>query len=171
MNAPQVQINKSKPMNMKLKKRLFRLFTLAFLFTLGSKAYAQDYKTSLGLGIDFGTGATMVGPSVKHFFNPASALQAEILFGGNSTLIQAFYQHHFPVKGATGLNFYVGGGPGVNLYDGGSTFVIRPMTGLEYKIREAPIAFNFDWRPGLFLYDGGSDFEPARFGIGMKYTF
>lgn len=156
---------------MNIKKLIFTITAGIFLLALSPAAKAQDYKTSLGLGIDFGTGATMVGPSVKHFFNPNDAINGDILFGGNSTLIQAFYQHHFPVKGAAGLKFYVGGGPGVNLYEGGSTFLIRPMAGLEYKVKDAPIAFNFDWRPGLFLYDGGSEFEPARFGLGIKYTF
>ncbi|WP_207420298.1 hypothetical protein [Desertivirga brevis] len=150
-------------------KKLLLLFSLTALLSV-TGAKAQDYKTAVGLSIDFGTGATLVGPSIKHFFNPADAVNAEIIFGGNSTLIQGFYQHHWPLKDAQGLKFYLGGGPGVNLYEGGSTFILRPMAGLEYKIKDAPIALNFDWRPGLFLYDGGSEFEAGRFGIGIKYT-
>lgn len=83
---------------MKNMKSLFKLAILAIFVSLSTNANAQDYKTSLGLGIDFGTGATMVGPSVKHFFNKNAAIQGDVLFGGSSTLIQAFYQHHFPVK-------------------------------------------------------------------------
>jgi hypothetical protein len=156
---------------MNINKLLFTFLPAIFLLTLCQNSNAQDYKTSLGLGIDFGNGATLVGPSIKHFFNPKDAIQGDILFGGNSTLIQAFYLHHFPVKGASGLHFYLGGGPGANLFNGSTTFIIRPMAGLEYKIQAVPIAFNFDWRPALFLYDRGSDFEPARFGLGIKYTF
>lgn len=156
---------------MNIKKLIFTIIPGVFLLALSMNVKAQSYKTSLGLGIDFGNGATMVGPSIKHFFSVDDAIAGDILFGSNSTLIQAFYQHHFPVKGAAGLKFYVGGGPGVNLYEGGSTFIIRPMTGLDYKVKDAPIAFNFDWRPGLFLYDGGSEFEAGRFGLGIRYTF
>ncbi len=159
-------------------KSPFYLVFLAIFFALNTNVNAQDYRTSLGLGIDFGNGITLVGPSVKHFFNKNAAIQGEVLFGGNSTIIQAFYQHHFPVKGAPNLNFFVGGGPGINFggsgvnpYDNESAVLLKPMAGLEYKIKEAPLAFNFDWRPTLYLYNGWSEIEPARFGIGIKYTF
>lgn len=152
-------------------KSALNLAILAILFSLSTNVHAQDYKTSLGLGIDFGTGPAWVGPSVKHFFNKNAAIQGEVLFGGNSTLIQAFYQHHFPVKEASNLNFYVGGGPGIELYGYGSTVLLRPMAGLEHKLKEAPLTFNFEWRPTLFLYDGVNEIEPARFGIGIRYSF
>ncbi|SDM28678.1 hypothetical protein SAMN05421813_1098 [Daejeonella rubra] len=150
-------------------KSLCKLVILTTFFSLSNNVNAQDYKTSLGLGIDFGTGSTMVGPSAKYFFTKNSAIQGDVLFGGNSTLIQAFYQHHFPVIGAPTLNFIVGGGAGIELYNYGSTVLLKPTAGLEYKIKEAPLAFNFDWRPTMFLLDGA--IEPARFGIGIKYTF
>ncbi|MDP3467078.1 MAG: hypothetical protein Q8S11_02010 [Daejeonella sp.] len=152
-------------------KSALNLVVLVILFSLSTKIHAQDYKTSLGLGIDFGTGPAWVGPSVKHFFNKNAAIQGDVLFGGNSTLIQAFYQHHFPVKEASNLNFYVGGGPGIELYGYGSTVLLRPMTGLEHKLKETSLTFNFDWRPTLFLYDGVNEIEPARFGIGIRYSF
>jgi hypothetical protein len=154
-----------------MKKLLFTFIAAVALVTSVSTVNAQSYKTSLGLGIDFGTGSTLVGPSVKHFFNSNSAIEGDILFGGNSTLIQAFYQYHGDISGASGLKWYVGGGPGVQLYDGGSNFLLRPMVGLDFKIPSAPIGFAFDWRPAMQFYDGGSDFEAARFGLGIKYTF
>lgn len=154
-----------------MKKLLFTLIAGAALLTTGLNAQAQTYKTGAGLGIDFGNGATMVGPSIKHFFNQNSAIEGDVLFGGSSTLIQAFYQYNAPIKGAAGLQWYLGGGPGINLYDGGSTFMIRPMVGLDYRISGAPIGFNFDWRPALQFYDGGNDFEAGRFGLGIKYIF
>lgn len=154
-----------------MKKLLFTLIAGAALLTTGLNAQAQTYKTGAGLGIDFGNGATQVGPSIKHFFTGNSAVEGDILFGGGATLIQAFYQYNAPIKGAPGLQWYLGGGPGINIYDGGSTFMLRPMAGLDYKISGAPIGFNFDWRPALGFYDGGSDFEAGRFGLGIKYIF
>ncbi|RZK73178.1 MAG: hypothetical protein EOO92_18915 [Pedobacter sp.] len=144
----------------------------ALLTFSANSAQAQGYKTGLGLGIDFGDGTTFVGPQIKHFFTENNALEADILFGGNSTLIQAFYQYNAPISGAPGLKWYLGGGPSAQLYDGGSNFYLRPMVGLDLKISGAPLALAFDWRPSIYLGDGrGSNFEPARFGLGFRYAF
>ena len=158
----------SKPNNMK------KVFFLGLLFIGLSihQANAQsDYKTALGLTVDFGDGATFVGPSVKHFFQPNHAGQFEVLFGDNVTLIEAFYQYHKPIENAAGLKWYAGIGPGVQLYDGGSNFLLRPLGGLDYKINNVPLDFHFDWRPTLVFYDGDSDFEAARFSLGFRYAF
>ncbi len=154
-------------------KKLFFLTTAAILLTFGKISAQSTYKTALGLGIDFGEGSTLVGPSLKHFFNANNALQAEILFGDNVTFISPYYQYHSDIKGAAGLKWFVGGGPSIALFEGGSDFYIRPMGGLDYKINGAPIAFSFDWRPAIFLGDDNvdSDFEPARFGLGFRFTF
>lgn len=138
-------------------------------------ANAQDYKTGLGLGLDFGNGATLVGPSIKHFFNAKGAGQAEVLFGNNNTAINLFYQHHGNISGAQGLKWFVGVGPSLHFFDYGNfestTFAIKPTAGLDYKIPGAPISFAFDWRPSIFFYDNDTDFEPGRFGLGFRYTF
>jgi hypothetical protein len=93
------------------------------------------------------------------------------LFASGGTLVEAFYQYHMPIKEAPGLKFYVGGGPGAILAPGVSALVFRPMAGLDYKFKGAPLAINFDWRPLLVLIDEASGFEPARFGLGLKYSF
>lgn len=144
----------------------------AIIFSTTNSNAQSSYKTGLGLGIDFGDGATFVGPQIKHFFTANNAIEGDILFGGNSTLIQGFYQYNSPIKGADGLKWYIGGGPAVQLYDGGSSFYLRPMVGLDLKIPAAPLALAFDWRPSLYLGDSyGSNFEPARFGLGFRYAF
>jgi hypothetical protein len=158
-----------------MKKLLFTLFAGAAFFTTTLTADAQDYKTGLGLGLDFGNGSTLVGPSVKHFFTSKDAGQAEILFGNHTTAINAFYQHHGDITGAPGLKWYLGVGPSLHFFDfagfSSTTFAIKPMAGLDFKIPSAPISFAFDWRPSLFFYDTDTDFEPGRFGIGFRYTF
>ena len=52
-----------------MKRLFFTFITGAALFTMSiTNAKAQDYKTAAGLAIDFGDGATLVGPHIKHFF-------------------------------------------------------------------------------------------------------
>ncbi len=154
-----------------MKKILIFTFA-AVMLSFGAKA--QSYKNSIGLGLDLGTGQTLVGPSFKHFFNANSAIQPELLFGDHTTRLQAFYQYHQGIKGAQGLNWYIGGGPGVSFFKykgySNTTFLLMPAVGLDFKIPGAPIAMNFDWRPTAYLGDN-SDFEAGRFGLGFRLTF
>src|SRR5690606_1061135 len=121
----------------------------AALFTMNlSNANAQSYKNAVGLGLDFGNGPTLVCPSFKHFFNAQGAGQVELLFGGNSTRLQAFYQHHGAISGAEGLKWFVGGGPGLIFFRVGgydqTNFLLIPQAGLDFKIPGAPIQLGFD---------------------------
>lgn len=124
---------------------------------------------AVGLGIDFGSGSTLVGPSYKHFFTGNHVGQFEVLFGNNYTVLEAFYLYHKDFPNANGLQWYLGVGAGFGFYDGGSNFLLRPTAGLDYKINSVPLSFSFDWRPTIFIGDG-SDFEPARFGLGFRYV-
>ncbi|MBC6109098.1 hypothetical protein ACFOG5_12735 [Pedobacter fastidiosus] len=155
-----------------MKKLIFTIFGCVALFAMTTTSVkAQNYKTGLGLGIDFGDGATLVGPSIRHHFSRNAALQGEVLFGGNSTILQAFLQYNAPISGAKGLDWYLGGGPSVQLYDGGSSFYLVPMVGLDYKFSGAPLALALDWRPRLYIGSNDSDFNAGRFGLGFRYTF
>jgi len=157
-----------------MKKLLFTIIASAAFLTINLSNANAQYKNALGLGVDFGNGATLVGPSFKHFFNSQGAGQLELLFGGNSTRLQAFYQYHGNITGADGLKWYVGGGPGLNFFSAGpydrTDFLLIPQAGLDFKIPGAPIQMNFDWRPTAFIGDN-SDFEAGRFGFGFRFTF
>jgi hypothetical protein len=154
-------------------KKNFLLALVAVVITF-SQASAQSYKNAIGLGLDFGSGSTLIGPSFKHKFNSNTAGQAELLFGDHSTRLQAFYQYHQAIDGASGLNWYIGGGPGLNFFSYSgydqTNFLLIPMAGLDFKIPSAPIAMSFDWRPTAWIGDN-SDFEAGRFGFGFRFTF
>jgi len=156
-------------------KKIFLLAVLAVVFT-ATHTFAQSYKNSVGLGIDFGDGSTLVGPTYKHFFTGKDAVQADLLFSDNVVWLGGYYQYHQPIEGASGLKWYLGLGPQFAFVDGNGPFkgytavLIRPMAGLDYKIAGAPIALNFDWRPSAQL-NHGSGFEAARFGLGFRFTF
>ena len=147
------------------------------LFLVGSlnlsaqdrSAYGSSYRNAIGLGIDFGDGSTLVGPSYKHFFSENNVGKFEVLFG-NYVAIQAFYEYHGDIEGAAGLRWFAGAGAGAALDDDASAFMLKPIGGLDYKINGVPLAFSFDWRPTFFIADN-SDFQAARFGLGFRYAF
>lgn len=150
---------------------------MAFQFGFHQFASAQrgaSYENGLGLFIDAGNGGTYVGPHLKHYFNSEDAGQVHLLFGNHTTVLGAEYTYNKSISGARGLKWNIGVGPQIGFYSNNgysqTNVGIRPIAGLEYKISEAPIAINFDWRPDWELTHG-SNFEAGRFGIGFKYTF
>lgn len=132
-------------------------------------AGGSSYTNAIGLGIDFGDGSTLVGPSFKHFFSEHNVGKAEVLFG-NYVAIQAFYEYHSDIQGAAGLKWFAGAGIGAGLDNHASAFLLKPIGGLDYKINGVPLAFSFDWRPTFFIGDA-SDFVAGRFGLGFRYAF
>ncbi|MDY0903586.1 hypothetical protein [Pedobacter sp. CFBP9032] len=162
-------------------KKLFTILGCIALFGMATTTVkAQNYKTGLGLGVDFGDGSTQVGPSIRHHFSRNTAVQGEVLFGGNSTVLQAFLQYNASIPGAKGLDWYVGGGPRVQIYDGNAffgndnftAFYLVPMVGLDYKFTGAPLALALDWRPRIYVGDNNFIGSTAgRFGLGFRYTF
>jgi hypothetical protein len=166
-----------------IMKKLFTLLGLLSFFACTTiEANAQNYGTSLGLGLDFGDGRTLAGPSIRHHLGRNAALQGEVLFGGHTTVIQGFLQYAAPVRGARGLEWYLGGGPKFQMYDRDryrnrffddnyTAVYLVPMIGLDYKIQGAPIALAFDWRPSIYIGDHRFlDSQPGRFGLGFRFT-
>ncbi|MFD0792214.1 hypothetical protein ACFQZX_01220 [Mucilaginibacter litoreus] len=150
-------------------KKLFLLFATAFLY-FGNTAKAQTGQTSAGLTVDFGDGATLVGPAIRHNFTANGVGQAELTFGGDQTYVGAFYQYQDRIRNAGGLNWYLGVGPQLGFGSGSTDFYIRPMAGLDYKLDNTPIDLSFDWRPAFYVGDN-SNFTAARFGLGFRFVF
>jgi hypothetical protein len=160
-----------------MKKQLFSGLLALFLLVAVSQVSAQDrsaggssYRNALGLGIEFGDGVTLVGPSYKHFFTPNNVGKFEVLFRDHYTILQAFYEYHRQIENAAGLRWFAGVGIGAGITSNNSAFLLRPEAGLDYKIPDVPLNFSFDWRPTFFIADN-SDFEAARFSLGIRYAF
>lgn len=146
-----------------------KIFAVFCLFGFGV-LQAQVYTGAVGLGLDFGEGLTLVGPSGKYFFGENHAGQAELLFDDGVTAITLMYQYHNEFAGASGLQWYLGVGPTIFLLNGGNSDVgLRPAIGLDYKINNVPLGFTADWRPYIGFDSGGS--EAGLFGIGVRYIF
>lgn len=152
------------------KNTLYVMMLILAVVGYSKQSEAQTYRTGAGLLIDFGDGRTFVGPHIKHFFSNQNAGQAMVLFADNRTIIGAEYSYNDQISGAQGLSWYVGVGPQAMLRKHDSYFMIRPATGLEFKIPGAPLATSFDWRP-MWILNDGSYFEPGRFGLAFKFTF
>lgn len=84
--------------------------------------------------------------------------------------ITAIYEYHGPITNADGLKWFAGLGPSILIAGNGfgSSIDLRPTAGLDYKIKNVPLAFSFDWRPFLGLGDEIN--EVAAFGIGFRYV-
>lgn len=153
-----------------MRKFLLLVVVLIGFTTFQSNAQS-NYTTALGLGIDFGDGQTLVGPSVKHFFAQEHAGLGEVTFGDNVTFLTLLYEYHGSFPNAGGLTWFAGAGPSIAFFDGDTEVFLRPVVGLDFKINNVPLAFSFDWRPWIFLGDNGDTFEAARFGLGFRYAF
>ena len=153
---------------------------LVAVMALGiSQVNAQNYKNALGVVVDLGDGATLVGPQYKHSFDGKNAGNLQVMFGDNITVLGADYTYNQAFSGTNGLGWYVGIGPQLSFVDYGNDyhvdsdktyFAIRPQVGLEYKIPSAPLALHFDWKPWWNLTND-SNFEAGRFSLGFKFTF
>lgn len=158
-----------------MRTSLFIALIAVFLMLSSTEASAQSaansssYRNAIGLGIDFGDGSTLVGPSYKHFFSENNVGKIEVLFG-NYVAIQGFYEYHKGIEGAAGLRWFAGLGAGVGLDENNSAFLLKPIGGLDYKIDGVPLSFSFDWRPTAFIADN-SDFVAGRFGLGIRFCF
>ncbi|MEH6681255.1 MAG: hypothetical protein V7724_11950 [Sediminicola sp.] len=149
------------------KATVFALLTMV-LGTMAVNAQT-DYRTAVGLGLDFGSGFTFVGPSAKFFLAEEHAAQAEVMFEDGITTITGLYQYHGAITGADGLKWFAGAGPSILFFKGGENeFAIRPTVGLDYKINGVPLAFSFDWRPVVGL--GDLENEMGAFGLGFRYV-
>jgi hypothetical protein len=159
-----------------MRKHFFSALFVIALLVAASDVSAQrsangtDYENAIGLGIDFGNGSTIVGPSFKHFFTEEHVGKFEVLFGSVYTAIQGFYEYHRDIQGAPGLKWFAGVGAGAAIAENNSFFLLKPEGGLDYKIDDVPLSFSFDWRPTFFIGDN-SDFEPGRFGLGIRFCF
>src|SRR5690606_21575400 len=142
--------------------------TLAFvavLFAVG--AFAQDYKNSIGIRLGSGH-YDGVGVAFKTYISQPGALEFDVGFipdsyGGNdltSVSLSRAYQHHFPIANILGFNWFIGGGAVLaktfsdwDGYDGCSAG-IHPPCGVDYKLKNAPLAFSADARPTIHVVKG-----------------
>lgn len=162
--------------------RILKLLCVVAILMLGSHTIqAQAYTNAIGvrLGYPFSV-------SYKHFFNENGA--GELFAGFRSwsgyswTNIGAMYEHHQPISGVDGLQWYFGGGVAVffwnykySIYDkyNNTNFGIMGNLGLDYKFENAPINLSLDWVPLFFIGSGDyvySGFQGSYGALSVRYV-
>ncbi len=162
-----------------------RTFIMSLILISGTVC-AEDYGTGIGLRL----GGLSSGLSIKGFVNSTSALEGIASFGRHSFIATGLYEKHFEIPGVAGLNMYVGAGGHLGffgyrgsyfykkkneyfyVYDEGRTAVvpgIDVIIGLEYKIKDVPLAVGVDIKSFIDFFDGsGFYFDGA---LNIRYVF
>lgn len=152
-----------------MKKQLTTLLlALIAIFSVNTKAMAQDYNSAIGVTL----GGAM-GIDYKQFISHHGAVEASFAYelGCNAPLLVLVYQYHIEL--ADQFNLYAGGGIDVGAIHtggGGSEFALglAPNIGFEYKFENSPIAIGLDYKPAInltchSLWNMG--------GLKLRYTF
>jgi hypothetical protein len=142
-----------------------------------NNAATTYYKAALGLKFIYGVSLTG-----KYFISEKSALEGIVRYNGAGGLgsniaFSGLYEYHSEIKEIAGLRWYIGGGGHVNHFSwkdvdapGVTTFGVVGTIGLEYKVKNLPLAVSADWQPA-YIINHGAGFSAENGGIGIKYTF
>ncbi len=149
------------------------------LFTTSFALKAQNYTTALGARLGFFNGITL-----KHFVGSSNAIEGIATFRWGGLAITGLYEWQKPIKGAPGLDYFLGFGghvgvwdndryywPDNNRRDGRFAIVgVDFIAGLEYTFREVPFNLGLDWKPAFNLI-GDSHWWGDGAALSIRYTF
>jgi len=147
----------------------FSLYIVSLSQAQNKSTNGSSYKTALGVKVFDGGGITF-----KHFMSDKNALELIGYFDNKGTRITGLYEIHGPIKGAAGLQWYIGPGAHIGFYNsryGDGAFIgIDGVLGLDYKFKGAPINISLDWQPS-FEFGDNRGFNSDWGGLGIRYTF
>lgn len=160
------------------------IVTIAALVISSSVVFAQ-YDFAIGLR----TGGTS-GITIKKNYGK-SAIEGIAGFWHDGFSATSIWTRNTTAFSQPHLNFYYGVGGHLSIYgdrfntksgiswyshprgyqDGGFGLGIDGTIGIEYKIKDAPIAFSFDLKPYLEILNGGDVIYATDPGLGIKVAF
>lgn len=125
------------------------------------------------------------GITIKHFTKNSRAVEGILGFWPNAFSATLLIEQYANAFDEAGLNWYYGlgghlsaksdwvdGEPlGNRRVDGNVGLGVDGIFGIEYKIREVPIAVSLDVKPFLEVTTNGSAFVALDPGLGVKVTF
>ena len=149
---------------------------LLALSTLGSSAYAQQYKTAVGIKGDWSTlNVDMAQFSVKHFFAEPNAFEINFGAGRRFIWLEGMYLYNHPLR--NDFDWYAGAGLDLG-YSNGRIFSdvtdgfwggATGVFGVEYTFDFIPINVALDAGPTLRMIP---DFEVGlKVGFAVRYAF
>jgi len=142
---------------------------------------SSSYTTAFGV-----RGLGTSGLTIKHFTSNSTAIEGIIGLWPSALSATILFERYVNAFDEPGLNWYYGIGghiatqtdwvyyDGVRGYrrsNGDFGVGIDGIFGLEYKIREVPIAVSLDVKPFLEVTTNGDAYLALDPGLGIKFTF
>lgn len=148
-------------------KKIIILGILMTGFAFSNSAFAQDYRSALGVRLSSSPAVVNNSVSFKYFTSERLALEGLLSFS-DPVAIGLLFEVHRPFS-AQGLQWFYGGGGYVGF--GGDTNVGgMGIIGLDYKFTNVPLNLSLDWKPELNIISD-INFEPAAIGFSARFTF
>ncbi len=149
--------------------RKLRAIMLISLLAAAGNLQAQDYFFGLGLR----GGGIASGLDAKINFDPSNSMQMTLGLAGG-VCFYGLYERQVPVI-REGFHFFYGAGAHAGTWSWDKnkdrfTFGFDVIAGLEYKIRNYPIALSIDYKPCVNV-TGDTGFKAYDFGLALRYTF
>jgi len=151
------------------------IVTLFFAFSLLLKINSQEYIDAIGIRAGESFGVTY-----KHFFNEKLAIEAAVMSRWHGIYSMGLIELHSQVMDIKGFEWYIGAGPSGGFWSynndikwldpGKSAFVfgITATAGLEYNLKDVPLAIGIDWKPAINLV-GYSRPWLDEFSVSLKF--
>jgi hypothetical protein len=156
-----------------MRRSLFSFLLLLSLSAAGQEGTPEPlYRNAFGGRFEFGYDS-WVGVSWKHLYTRHHASELSVLFGDLVTVLNAEYHFNGRFKGVRSLQWIAGAGGALALYkvyDGPNDVFVRPILGIEAKVKGTALNIGVDWRP-LFNVSGNGSSTAFRFSIPVRLAF
>ncbi|TCJ19658.1 hypothetical protein EPD60_00620 [Flaviaesturariibacter flavus] len=156
-------------------RKLLQTLLFSGFICCAARADAQDarlYKNAYGGRFEFGYDS-WVGVSWKHLYTAHHGTELSVLFGTLTTVLNAEYQFNGRFKGVHSLQWVAGVGGALALYkvyDNPNDVFIRPILGIETKVKGTALDLGLEWRP-MFNVSGNATNTAYRFSIPVRLAF
>lgn len=157
-----------------------KLLLICALSVLGNGAFAQQYKTAIGIKGDWSSlDVDLAQFSIKHFFSAPNAFEFNFGAGRRFVWMEGLYLYNQPLKG--NFDWYTGGGIDLGYWNTNYDYQYNRSThsgfwggatglfGVEYTFSAVPLNFALDAGPTFRLVP---DMEVGlKVGFAARYAF
>jgi len=144
------------------------IFMVAVFLAVGRNDLdAQPYRHSAGIRAGYSSGITYKG----FMLHRMSAFEVGFMYNRHGFNLGAPFEYHLePFQKNSRTFVYLGGGAFGGDWDEEVSVGLAAVAGMEYTLRDLPLAFSIDWKPMLNIY---ADLEPdfLDFGLSIRYRF